>query len=144
MRHAPLLSPDPELVEAVYIIITNNPMVHERFSDLEGLRFEADFSFVDVLAFARDQVHLGRPLLSHPLAGSVQPGQTPYKTIVLSKKLEGVDVESVLMIEDCLLVSKRMTRSLNRPLMNVKTDADFQLIDYDLVEDSIKQYISLA
>ena len=60
------------------LIVTNNPMVRERYSQQYDLKYE-ETSFVGVLKQVRDLVHRGYRLLTHPLSGSIKPNETPYK-----------------------------------------------------------------
>ncbi|RKW31698.1 MAG: GrdX protein, partial [Lachnoanaerobaculum sp.] len=48
------------------LIVTNNPMVRERYSQQYDLKYE-ETSFVGVLKQVRDLVHRGYRLLKHPL-----------------------------------------------------------------------------
>ena len=69
-----------------YLILTNNPLVH-RCMEGQGLytiRLEEDKSFREILVEARDMVYAGHTLYTHPLAGSVKPNETPYKSLIVS------------------------------------------------------------
>jgi len=107
--------------------ISNNPLVREKIR--ENLVF-AD-TFGDVLTAARDMVHKGHKLITHPLSGSIKPGETPYKTIIMSGKTDILDTDSLRIIEECILTARKFINK-NRQL-NEKQINDFQLIDYTLI-----------
>jgi len=113
------------------MIITNNPLVGERITDQEVSFFHADY--LVILEIARDQIHLGHQLLTHPLAGSVKPGETPYKTVVLSAEKGLLDDKGLSLIEESIQTFHKLT--MNKGIINYpeKTLADFQLIDYHLI-----------
>jgi len=60
-----------------FMIITNNPLVCENNSD-ELIHFIEE-DLLALMKFVRNKVHLGHRLLSHPLAGSIKPNETPFK-----------------------------------------------------------------
>ena len=66
-------------------IITNNPLVVRCLSDYYEIEYH-EISFREILVKVRDLVYEGYELRTHPIAGSVKPNETPYKSIVLSKK----------------------------------------------------------
>jgi len=86
------------------IIITNNPLVEAKFRG----RFKIEFRELksDVLSCARDLVHAGHSLLTHPLSGSVKPNETPYKSVLVSGDRGILDEQSLRIIEDCIQVSR--------------------------------------
>ena len=67
------------------IIITNNVLSKEGFEKTADVLF-VEGSLMDVMKTARDYVHKGHRLLTHPLMGSIKPNETPYKTIAISHK----------------------------------------------------------
>jgi len=119
------------------IIATNNPLAEAEFRD----RFKVEF-FEDaggVLAFARDLVHAGHSLMTHPLAGSVKPNETPYKTILISGSAGGggaaggVDAASLRMIEECI----RLTRGFPPLGAPARYLADLQMVDLTLIRSAL-------
>jgi len=86
------------------ILITNNPLVEERYK--AGFQVEHLESLDDVLIRARDRVHDGHRLLTHPLSGSLKPNETPYKTVLVSGARSEPDERSVLIIEESLLFAR--------------------------------------
>ena len=115
-------------------LITNNPAVHKEYSGRTEIEYLEDKRLIDVMYFARDRIHEGHKLLTHPLSGSVKPGQTPYKTIVLSKEKGELDIESVRLIEDSIMIALVQIGSMRRePQWPEKVLNDFQLIDLGLI-----------
>ena len=119
------------------IYVTNNPLVRER-AGLNGITDSLvfiDSGFIDVLTAARDFIHKGHALRSHPLSGSVKPGETPYKTVALSKDTGSLDAGSLRIIEECILTARKFglkpgCREENARERVVK---DYQLVDYTLI-----------
>lgn len=68
------------------IIVTNNKLVFEKYKDLYHIVYDESFTYLDVLEYVRDKVHEGHLLTTHPLSGSIKPNETPYKTVMISKK----------------------------------------------------------
>jgi hypothetical protein len=91
-----------------------------------------DSDFLGVLKAARDRIHLGHELLTHPLSGSVKPWETPYKTIVLSDAKGALDEKGLSVIEESIQACIRLKPKAARE-WSEKTLADFRLIDYNLV-----------
>jgi len=110
------------------IVITNNPMVRDGVSD-EIIEY-AETDYVGVLKIVRDRIHLGHRLVTHPLAGSMKPGETPYRTVLISKDKGALDEGALLMIEKS--IETCMKFSAERVYCE-KIDKDFQLIDFSLV-----------
>ena len=120
-----------------FLILTNNPLVP---SCMEGrglytIRFQPERSFRELLVEARDLVYAGHILYTHPLAGSVKPNETPYKSLVVSMEPHGFDVQHGEMIASAIAVFdkfKPLQRTLSESVLK-----DFQLIDYTLLAGAI-------
>ena len=69
-----------------YTIVTNNVQCKDRYQGEYEVRYNGDWSYLDVLFEVRNLVHLGKLLITHPMAGSLKPNQTPYRTVVLGDK----------------------------------------------------------
>ena len=114
--------------------MTNNPLVR----DCMGKQFlveYAEISFRDVLVRARDLVYKGYELYTHPLAGSVKPNETPYKSVVVSQKPHGFSMEQAEIIANSIQVFDKFvprTRTLTQKVLE-----DFQLIDYTLLASAL-------
>ena len=113
------------------IVVTNNPMVRDRFPARE-LEFH-DTDYLGVLKIVRDRIHLGHGLLTHPLSGSVKPGETPYKTVIISAEKGQLDEAALYMIEDSIQTCLKLMKSSVKKDWNAGILADFQLIDYSLI-----------
>jgi hypothetical protein len=113
--------------------VTNNPMVREKAA-LNGITDRLVYindGFMNVLTAARDLIHKGHRLLTHPLSGSVKPGETPYKTVILSKDAGELDSDSLRIIEECILTARKL--GTGKKQLNEQVLRDFQLIDYTLI-----------
>ncbi len=119
------------------ILITNNPLVYEKFADLTEMVYDENFSYYDVLVYARDKIHCGHELLTHPLSGSIKPNETPYKSVIVSKNPRGMDYESLYIIEDSITSYMKFYENKPTPKWNEKILKDFQLIDFDIISDSV-------
>ncbi len=121
------------------IILTNNPDAQEAFSG-QTVRF-IDGGYRDVLTAARDMVHKGHRLLTHPLMGSLKPNETPYRTVVLSREQGALDFDSLQLIEQAVETFDRFAK-VRRPDRGVNTPesmlADFRLIDLSLVQSALE------
>ena len=122
------------------IVVTNNPVVRDKLSGQEAGFHPVEFydtDYLGVLKTVRDKIHLGHELLTHPLSGSVKPGETPYKTVIVGAKKSSLDEESLSIIEDSIQTCLKFTRSSAGCGMKKNWDAkilaDFQLVDYNLV-----------
>ncbi len=116
-----------------YRILTNNPLVQ---TVLEGkglytLDFAPEKNFREILVKARDLIYAGHILYTHPLAGSVKPNETPYKSLVVSMEPHGFDMEHAELICNAIAVVDKF-----KPIgweLPERILRDFQLIDYTLL-----------
>ncbi len=117
-----------------YFILTNNPMTVSEMGDRHDVRFE-DGDFIFLLTRVRNLVHKGYKLLSHPLSGSVKPGETPYKSVMISATPENqVDQYSLKLIENAIETAGKFKNKAElyrqyRPEVLL----DFQLVDLGLI-----------
>ena len=123
------------------VIITNNSMVREYYeSRYEVLFIEGNYR--DVLVFARDRIHSGHRLLTHPLSGSIKPGETPFKSLAISREVENsLDLRSLELIESAIEVhDKFMTKSRYRDksIYTHKVLEDFREVDFTLLQSALK------
>ena len=82
------------------IIVTNNPLVNERLSKEYKVEYLEGQDYLSVLKMARDKIHLGYSLETHPLSGSIKPNETPYKSLIIAQTSDKLDLKSIYMIED--------------------------------------------
>ena len=123
------------------IIITNNPKILEEISDknIEISYFE-QADFMEISYKARDVIHLGYKLLTHPIVSSIKPYETPYKTIVLAYNNGEIDLESIELIENSIELLKNFLDKPRRKLTK-NIDEDFKLIDYKLINGAIESIL---
>lgn len=115
-------------------VITNNPLVLQKLKDLENIYY-LELDYKDILLEVRKMVYDGYELLSHPLSGSVKPGETPYKSILVSDKKEILDIQSIKLIENSLLTFDKFvdkTKKLNNEVLS-----DFQIVDMELLQSAL-------
>jgi len=104
--------------------------------DFQVLFVEA--SYLEILYKTRNMIHRGHRLLTHPLAGSLKPNQTPYKSIMLSEQHGKSEDESIVMIENCIMSAEKFLRQKAMPLWTEKIQKDFRTIDLSLMENAAK------
>ena len=117
------------------LIVTNNPMVRERYSQQYDLKYE-ETSFVGVLKQVRDLVHRGYRLLTHPLSGSIKPNETPYKPLLLEESTGKIDEFSVRVIEEAVLTCDKFSQKKYPYKKDVTRD--FQFVDLTLFESGLE------
>ncbi|KRL67317.1 GrdX family protein [Companilactobacillus versmoldensis] len=116
-----------------FYILTNNPMVQEKYPKITEL--DDNFSVGDIFAGGRNAIHLGAHLINHPLAGSIKPNQSPYKSLVLSDDKGELDLFSLKLIEGAIQVLRKFP-SRSRPYDESILE-DFQVVDLDLLDSAI-------
>jgi len=127
------------VVKSDFIVVTNNPKVHDLFKEEHEVDYQ-EKSDVEVLCFARDLIHAGHTLLTHPMAGSIKPNETPYKSIMLSKDKRSLDLQSVKIIEESIQVCKKFV--LTRRRYEKEILIDFQYVDCSLIENAIARALA--
>ena len=120
-----------------FLILTNNPLVPACMEGrgLYTVRFQPERSFREILVEARDMVYAGHILYTHPLAGSVKPNETPYKSLIVSREPHGFDAQHGEMIASAIAVFDKF-KPLGRTFPPSVLE-DFQLIDYTLLAGAI-------
>ena len=119
------------------LLITNNYNVYEKYRDHLDINYEENFSYLEILQYTRDKVHQGHELLTHPLSGSIKPNETPYKSIMISKKRDVLDLNSLRMIEESIETTKKFLNTKITPNWTEKVLEDFKVIDLSLIENVI-------
>lgn len=117
-----------------YSVLTNNPLVRDRLKDKKEVVYR-EVSYEDILREARDRVYRGYRLLSHPLSGSVKPNETPYKSIMIGRRKEEIDAQSVRIIESAIESCRKFVFKSDKYKPEVYKD--FQLIDWTLLESAM-------
>lgn len=118
----------------MFRVITNNPLAFAYWGERERNHMHVLWhggGLYDVLVAARDMVHLGWRLLNHPLASSLKPNQTPYKTLVLIRGTS-LDYLSLRVLEGAMATAKKLGPF---PGGSQQVLADLQLIDLELCKE---------
>lgn len=93
--------------------------------------------YIDVLKLARDMIHKGYKLITHPLAGSIKPNETPYRSIVLSEGT-ALDVESLSIIESSMASAEKFLKNSKAHLWDESVLKDFRFVDLKLFESALE------
>lgn len=118
-----------------FSIITNNPMVEENYHEIYDVQF-FDIPIKDIMQKVRDLCGEGHELLTHPLSGSVKPGETPYKSVLVSTEAGKSDTEGFLMAQTAMEACDKFT-AMHKEWSPSVLD-DFQLVDYTLISSGIE------
>ena len=122
-----------------FIILTNNPLAAEKYAPDYEVEYREETA-LQVLLRARDRIHKGHRLLTHPLYGSVKPNETLYRSIMISRKTAATDNESLALIEDSILTWKKFGEI--RRAWREQELKDFMLVDETLLRSGIESAIS--
>jgi len=126
-----------------YVLYTNNLVIKD-----EIINDSLEFVFIggtplDVLKGARDSVHLGAKLLTHPLYGNLRPYQQPFRTILATKGSgkSPCDFESLSLIESAIGVYQSCFDRLIEPgnLPEFLRD-DYAIVDFELMRESFSRF----
>lgn len=121
-----------------FLILTNNPLVLERLRDFDyyTIRYLPDYSYRDILVQARNLIYEKHIFYTHPLAGSVKPFETPYKSVVVSlTQKKELDQNHVLLAAEAIETCDKFQKldwSASEDAMR-----DFRLIDFDLLAGAL-------
>ena len=130
------------------LIITNNPLVYNKYSIEYDILFQENSSIVELLIITRDNIHQGALLITHPLSGSVKPNETPFKTILIDTNRTTIpDLHSLAIIENAIIISRHMAAQTNNSCITERISIDFQCIDFNLISsgiESAKQYVLMV
>ena len=122
------------LMQDKYIIVTNNPLVLEKYNESRKVVFE-ETSYEGILKVIRDKIHEGYILLTHPLSGSVKPNETPYKSVLISGEKRRLDSDSLMLIESAIQACQKFQMKADKYAAHVYSD--FQIIDLGLLESAM-------
>lgn len=117
------------------ILITNNIQVYNKYKNNMDVTYMEDFSYLDILQYVRDKVHQGHELLTHPLSGSIKPNETPFKSIIISKKRNKLDQNSLNIIELSIQTAQGFLKTKATPNWVERVLEDFRVIDLSLIEN---------
>ncbi len=116
------------------LIITNNPLINEKFNKSNPVIL-LNGGYIDVLYNARDKIHKGSKLLTHPLMGSLKPNETPFRTIILDNAIGNLDMDSLFLIENSIATSKKFP--IGEEVLKEEVLQDFRILDLKLIESAI-------
>ena len=119
------------------IIITNNKYVEEKFKTILDVEYYEDKDYMSILEYVRDKIHSGHELLTHPLSGSIKPNETPYKSIIISGEVNGLDESGLKIIEESILTARKFIKDRTTPKWTKSILDDFRVIDLSLMENVI-------
>lgn len=119
-------------------LFTNNPIMLEKKLTEHFISGNS----LDVLKAARDCIHVGGILLTHPLYGNLRPHQQPYRSILMkSPTVQSLDIESLSLIESALEVYMSERHRLIEPgNMSEERRADYAFVDFELMRESFAEY----
>ena len=117
------------------VIITNNDWVLYKYREKFNVVY-IDGTFKDVLIAVRDRLHMGYELLTHPLGGSVKPGETPYKSIMVSDDKKNISFSSIYTIENAIITYDKFNKNKLK-FINDKIAEDLKLIDLTVLESAL-------
>ena len=121
------------MISNTYTILTNNPKVLAKFP--ENTNF-LNSTASDVLTAARNAIHKGALLLTHPLSGGSVPSMNPYKSIIISEPSKQLDFNSNKLIEEAIMFYKKNARIKYKAYSDKLID-DFQTLDLDLMVEAV-------
>lgn len=107
--------------------------MYERTQDTKEVMYR-EVGYEEILKVARDEIHQGAVLLTHPLSGSVKPKETPYKSMLV-RAGKGLDEESVQIIESAIQTCQKFQDKWG--MFSEDVCKDFQLIDWGLIEGAM-------
>jgi len=88
------------------ILISNNPACKAHFEGFYQVEY-FEVTPLEILQKVRSYVHLGHGLVTHPMAGGLVPGTTPYKSVIITGDVLGTNLENINIIENA---TERYTR----------------------------------
>lgn len=117
----------------MYTLVTNNPRVAQKYASQFALQPHCEnMDHLKILIKARDLIHSGYQLVTHPISGSIKPNETPYKSILL-KKSNSLHLDSLLTIENAIANFAKFVELSKTDSEALK---DFELLDLTLFESS--------
>ena len=128
-------------------VITNNMKVRDWSGFLASDEFVSGNASL-VIVRCRDLIHLGWILLNHPMAGSLKPGENPYRTVILEKGEEDLDIESLSMIEVAIESARKFDDRWSALLVGDQADTDsrlerlrddFMTVDFSLFRSAVER-----
>ena len=131
-------------MSVVRVLVTNNPQLHAYCTSVQHISGTS----WDVFLEARNRIHRGWKLLTHPLYGNFLPSQQPYRSVLVEspenpEQRNPVDLDSFSFIEEALGVYRSYEDRGNVRQLGSHTseiEADYALLDLRLMQQSLEQY----
>jgi len=138
--------PGDDTMRKDVVLLTNNPCF-QKSVDSSRLQFFYGTS-LEVLIAARDAIHLGSDLLTHPLCGNLRPNQQPFRSILLQNSEQKersfnstTYLESISTIEEAVLLYRSYgSRLLDPESLPAAIREDHAFVDYELMRESLTLY----
>jgi len=116
-------------------VLTNNPLVQERLAPETAVVFKS-VGIRDIFEEAARYVAQGYCLLTHPLSGSVKPGETPYKSMLLACEASSeMDATSARLVSSALDACDKFENKIQ--YYDDQVLRDLQLVDYSLIQGAL-------
>lgn len=127
----------------MHLLVTNNELAFQAYQNRMKVDFLEKGTYLDVLVKVRDYIQKGLRLETHPLAGSIKPNQTPYRSVLLSDEKSSVEelCEFELMIEDAVLMTRQFLKAKPLPEWEEALKTDFKEVDLDLISGAIHMHV---
>ena len=125
------------------IIVTNNSKCGDTLGERFQIEYNEDWTHYDVLVHTRDLIHGGANLLTHPMAGSLKPNQTPYRSIVLSYETleDKAPSADVTMIENSVESYNKFMKDRKLPHWPDNIKEDFKTLDLSYIQSAVNNPI---
>lgn len=127
----------------MYLLVTNNCLCRDKYDGRTKVDYLEGGSYLEVLIRVRDHVHRGMRIETHPMAGSIKPNQTPFRSVLLSdRKMDGDEmIENELMIEDAVLMTRKFLEDRPVRKWDEKIVNDFRQVDLELISGAIDRIV---
>ena len=122
-------------------LITNNCDAYEKYKDMIKVEFKDD-SYINTLYEIRNKIHSGYVLLTHPMAGSLKPNQTPYKSVLLVRA-DKMDYQSIALIENAIESTLKFLKQRKLPNWSEKCLKDFRTLDLSFIDGAFLRQHSI-
>ena len=118
----------------INILMTNNPMAAARYANDFTVEF-SDHNAIDMLKTTRDKIHMGHKLITHPVTSGTAPNGSPFVSIVISAGTAQTDFDSVIIIENAIVLHQKLAKQINLPKSALE---DFMTIDTEMLAKDSK------
>lgn len=124
---------------ANYVLVTNNPECQKRYGGEMTVEYQEDWSYLDVLYRVKEQIARGLVLITHPLAGSLRPNQTPYRSVILADRTieDKTPQEDIFLIKNSIETCKKFFRCRTLPDYPPSLRKDFRTLELSFLEGAM-------